>query len=110
VPAWTGDAEPAVAAASAGSAAEEPTPAPAWEESYEVYAEELELRGEFRASGAQPAPPESVAPEETAPEGWQTEEEPDTVVLERTAGRAPGEPGGVSRTRAGAVYVHVTGF
>jgi hypothetical protein len=75
-----------------------------------VYAKELELRGEFRASGAQPAPPESVAPEETAPEGWQTEEEPDTVVLERTAGRAPGEPGGVSRTRAGAVYVHVTGF
>jgi signal peptidase I len=132
VPAWTADvgpaaaqwaqsglppvrsesaaAEPAVAQAWAESAAEEPAPAPAWEESYEVYAQELELRGEFRASGTQPAPAASVAPEEAAPEDWQTEQEPDTVVLERGPARAPGEQGGVSRTRAGAVYVHVTGF
>jgi signal peptidase I len=102
--------EPAVAQTWAESAAEEPAVAPAWEESYAVYADELELGGVFRASGTQPAPPESVAPEETAPEGWQTEEEPDTVVLERSTGRAPSEPGGVSRTRAGAVFVHVTGF
>ncbi len=119
-PAWSESAaeEPAVAQTWAESAAEEPAPAPAWEESYEVYAplanevytDELELGEVFRASGTQPAPPESVAPEEAAPEGWQTEEDPDTVVLERTTERAPGERSGVSRTRAGAVYVHVTGF
>jgi signal peptidase I len=104
VPAWAADAEPAaaqtwaesaaeepaVAQTWAESAAEEPAPAPAWEESFEVYA--------------------PLANEVYADELKQTKEDPDTIVLERTTERAPGERGGVSRTRAGAVYVHVTGF
>ena len=104
VPAWAADAEPAAAQAWAESAAEEPAvaqtwaesaaeepaPAPAWEESFEVYA--------------------PLANEVYADELKQTKEDPDTIVLERTTERAPGERGGVSRTRAGAVYVHVTGF
>jgi signal peptidase I len=135
VPAWTADAEPAaIAPVWAESVAEEPAPAPAWEESYEVYApawagegerfdasasdvlasevyaDELELGGVFRVSGSQPAAPESLAAEEAAPEVWQPEEEPATVVLEPRTARAPGKPGGISPTRAGAVSVHVTGF
>jgi signal peptidase I len=135
-PTWPESAAetPAVAPTWPESAAEEPAPAPAWEESYEVYApawagegdgfdasasnvpasevyaDELELGGVFRASGTQPPAPESVTPEEPAPEVWQPEEEPATVVLEPSTEHAPSERGGVSRTRAGAVFVHVTGF
>jgi signal peptidase I len=76
----------------------------------EVYADELELGGVFTASGPQPAPVENVPAEEAEPERWQAPDEAPTFVQEAATPRGPSESGGVSRTRAGAVYVHVTGF
>ena len=100
-----------------------PAPAPAWPvegESFDpsatdalasqVYADELELGGVFTASGAQPAPAENVPAEEAEPERWPTPDETPTFVQEAGSARAPGESSGISRTRAGAVFVHVTGF
>jgi signal peptidase I len=76
----------------------------------EVYADELELGGVFTASGPQPAPVESLPAEQAEPERWQAPDEAPTFVHEAGTASAPGESGGVSRTRAGAVSVHVTGF
>ncbi len=76
----------------------------------EVYADELELGGLFTASGAQPAPVENVPAEEAERQRWQAPDEAPTFVQEAGTARAPGESSGVSRTRAGAVSVHVTGF
>jgi hypothetical protein len=100
-----------------------PAPAPAWPVAdaavgpyaadalaNEVYADELELGGVFTASGPQPAPAASAAAEQAEPEVWQAPDEAPTFVQEAGTVRAPGESSGVSRTRAGAVVVHVTGF
>ncbi len=76
----------------------------------EVYADELELGGVFTASGPQPAPAEKVPAEQAEPERWQAPAEAPTFVGEAGPARAPSESGGVSRTRAGAVFVHLTGF
>ncbi len=97
-------------------------PAPAWSvegESFdpngadalanEVYADELELGGVFTASGWQPAPAESVPAQQAEPEHWQPPDEAPTFV-DAAATPAQGEYSGISRTRAGAVVVHVTGF
>ncbi len=100
-----------------------PAPAPVWpvaEETVgpyaadalanEVYADELELGGVFTASGPQPAPAASAAAEQAEPEVWQAPDEAPTFVQEAGSVRPPGDSSGVSRTRAGAVVVHVTGF
>jgi signal peptidase I len=76
----------------------------------EVYADELELGGVFTASGPQPTPADSAAAEQAEPEVWQAPDEAPTFVQEAGSASAPSEPSGVSRTRAGAVFVHVTGF
>jgi signal peptidase I len=76
----------------------------------QVYADELQLGGVFTASGAQPAPLESAVPQQPEPQPWPPPEEAPTFVQEPGAARAPGESSGISRTRAGAVFVHVTGF
>ncbi|MCW3018903.1 MAG: hypothetical protein JWN10_1211 [Solirubrobacterales bacterium] len=131
-PVWTeyGAAEQASELAWAQNGAEpapaptaEPEPEPAWPVegeildpsaadalANEVYADELELGGVFTASGAQPAPAENVPAEEAERERWQAPDEAPTFVQEAGTTRAPGESSGVSRTRAGAVVVHVTGF
>jgi signal peptidase I len=75
----------------------------------EVYADELELGGVFTASGWQPAAAESVPAQAAEPEHRQPPDEAPTFV-EPAAAPARGEPSGISRTRAGAVVMHVTGF
>ena len=75
----------------------------------EVYADELELGGVFTASGWQPAAAESVPAQEAEPEHWRPPDEAPTFV-EHAAAPARGESSGISRTRAGAVVMHVTGF
>jgi hypothetical protein len=76
----------------------------------EVYADELELGGVFTASGPPAAPVQNIPAEEAEPERWQAPDEAPTFVHEAPTPRGPSESGGVSRTRAGAVSVHVTGF
>jgi hypothetical protein len=53
---------------------------------------------------------DNVPVEEAEPERWQAPDEAPTFVQEAGTARAPSESGGVSRTRAGAVFVHITGF
>ncbi len=76
----------------------------------QVYADELELGGVFTASGGQPAPAENLPAEEAEREHQQPPDEAPTFVQDPAPAPTPGEYSGISRTRAGAVVVHVTGF
>jgi signal peptidase I len=121
-PVWTefGAAEQASELTSAQNGAAPTPPSPVEQEIFhpstpdalanEVYADELELGGVFTASSAQPAPVESVQAEDAATEQLQAPDEAPTFVQEAGTAGVPSESSGISRTRAGAVFVHVTGF